>query len=83
MSIKLLTDLSSGYDKFKIKRNSPGTDFGTKARGEHRNVEIGGIKYGPDMRPRASSLSILSLIVVEFLRVLGEFLQNMGDRGRV
>jgi hypothetical protein len=56
LSIKSFTDLFGGYERFKIKRYSLGTDFGIRARGEERKVGKGGDKKGPEIRPREISL---------------------------
>ena len=63
LSIKSFIDFSGGYERFKIKRYSPGTDFGIRARGEERKVGKGGDKKGPEIRPREISLKVFLLLL--------------------
>jgi hypothetical protein len=63
LSIKIAYRFLWGYERFKIKRYSPGTVFGIRARGEERKVGKGGDKKGPEIRPREISLKVFLLLL--------------------
>jgi hypothetical protein len=72
LSIKSFTDFSGEYERFKIKRYSPGTDFGIRARGEERKVGKGGDKKGPEIRQKEISFESFSLTAFPFCKTLFE-----------
>lgn len=82
LSIKSFTDFSRGYERFKIKRYSPGTDFGIRARGEERKVGKGGGKKGPEIRPREISVESFSLTAFPFCKTLLELEHEIGIVGQ-
>ena len=80
--MKSLTDFSGGYERFKIKRYSPGTDFGIRARGEERKVGKGGDKKGPEIRPRVISFESLPPTAFPFCKTLFELEHEVGILGQ-
>jgi hypothetical protein len=83
LSINSLTHFSGGYERFKIKRYSPGTVFGIRARGEERKVGKGGDKKGPEIRPREISFESFSLTGFPFCKTLFELEHEVGILGPV
>jgi hypothetical protein len=61
-----------------IKRYSPGTDFGIRARGEERKVGKGGGKKGSKIRPREISFESFSLTAFPFCKALFELEHEVG-----
>jgi hypothetical protein len=82
LSIKSFTDFSGGYERFKIKRYSPGTDFGIRARGEERKVGKGGVKKGPEIRPKRNVFVSFSLTAFPFCKTLFELEHEVGIVGQ-
>jgi hypothetical protein len=79
LSIKSFTDFSGGYERFKIKRYSPGTDFGIRARGEERKVGKGGVKKGPEIRPKRNVFVSFSLTAFPFCKTFFELEHEVGN----
>ena len=83
LSMKSLTDFPGGYERFKIKPYSPGTDFGIRASGEERKVGKNGDKKGPEIRRREISFESFSLTAFPFCKTLFELEHEVGILGPV
>ena len=81
LSIQSFTELPSGQDRWWISLNALPQDLGTRPMGETRRFGMGGVTYGPAIRPKLISFLSFPMTTLWLARAEVKFLQSTGRRG--